>query len=232
MYGSRAWEYALNPEKVLEIQLQIDPDVIAHVDIPCEIEILRRLGTNRPTAISQTVYNALWIVEKKESGDERLKNRIVVIGVQGYTKEDYGRCLEQYRNFGFFDLDPAKYWFAIGSVCMRKPPELYRIVEFVRASIPDEYHVHCYGIANPVWVLELGRFGVNSVDSATGTYAAGMFRFIDVGGQRKILKLKRKNKYMFAALTAFNWMSLEIQIEDGVQVEQQHLFADCEVCWR
>ena len=91
--GKEAWKYALDPEKVLEIQLQIDPDIIAHVDIPCETEILKKLGTNRPTAIAQTIQNARWIVERKEGGDRRLKGKAVALVVQGFHKQDYEFCL-------------------------------------------------------------------------------------------------------------------------------------------
>lgn len=213
--GSGAWKYALDPEKVLEIQLQIDPDIVAHVDIPCENEILKRLGTNRPTAIAQTVQNARWIVERKEGGDERLRNRIVVLVVQGYHPQDYEFCLKQYKDLGFFDLNPEQYWFAIGSVCMRKPPDLFDVVRFVRERIPEKYHVHCFGIANPTWVLRMKDFGINSVDSATGAVAAGFFEFIDKGGKRRKLELGKKDKYMFASMVAFNWASLEAQVRNG-----------------
>lgn len=213
--GPEAWEYALQPEKVLELQLQINPDIVAHVDIPCEGEILKKLRTNRPTAIAQTLYNADWIVDKKEGGDERLKDRVVAIVVQGYSKQDYEKSLEYYERFGYFDLDPQKYWFAIGSVCMRKPPELYEIARFVRERIPEKFHVHCFGIANPSWVLRMRDFGVNSVDSATGSVTAGFFKFIDRGGKKRRLELPKKDKYMFAAMVAFNWASLEAQIENG-----------------
>ncbi len=214
--GSGAWGYASDPEGVLQLQLQIDPDIVAHVDIPCEREILKRLGTNRPTAISQTVHNARWLVERKEAGDERLKDKIVVIVIQGYHKQDYEYCIRQYEELGFFGLDPSGYWFAIGSVCMRKPPELYEVVRFVRERIPQQYHVHCFGIANPTWVLKMKEFGVNSVDSATGSVAAGFFEFIDKGGKRRKLELEKKDRYMFAALAAFNWASLEMQVSGGI----------------
>lgn len=216
--GPKAMEYALNPDKVLDIQLQIDPDIVAHVDIPCEYEILKKLGTNRPTAISQTIFNAIKLVENAEK-DERLKDKIIAIVVQGYTLKEYEYCLKQYEDLGFFKLPPDRFWFAIGSVCMRKPPELYEVVKFVREAIPSQYHVHCFGIANPRWVLEMKKFGINSVDSATGSVAAGFFSFIDVGGKRKKLEIKSKNKYMFASLVAFNWASLEFQIENNIEPE-------------
>jgi len=226
--GPKAIEYALNPDKVLDIQLQINPDIVAHVDIPCENEILKKLGTNRPTAIAQTVFNAIHLVEKAER-DERLKDKIIAIVVQGYTLREYEYCLKQYEDLGFFDLPHERYWFAIGSVCMRKPPELYEVVKFVREAIPEKFHVHCFGIANPRWVLEMKRFGVNSVDSATGGVAGGFFSFIDAGGKRRRLELKSKNKYMFASLVAFNWASLEFQIERGIEPHKT-LFEDEDNC--
>ena len=52
--------------------------------------------------------------------------------------------------------------------------------------------------------FEIKDFGVNSVDSATGAVAAGFFTFIDKGGKRRRLEILKKNKYMFAAMVAFN----------------------------
>ena len=45
--------------------------------------------------------------------------------------------------------------------------------------------------------------------------AAGFFTFIDKGGKRRRLEILKKNKYMFAAMVAFNWASLQKQIESG-----------------
>lgn len=215
----KAWDYATQPDKVLEIQLSINPDIVATLDHPCEPSILTKSGTNVETAISLTVYNALWLVEGKEKGKNELKNKKIAIVVQGYEPKDYEICIRQYKKLGFFDLNPEEYWFAIGSVCMRKPPELYEIVEFVRKRIPEKFHVHCFGIANPLWVLKIKEYGINSVDSATGSVAGGFFAFIDEGGRRRKLKLRERNKYMAGAMIVFNWLSLETQIKQNIKPE-------------
>ncbi|GAB6066055.1 hypothetical protein JCM9492_11470 [Aquifex pyrophilus] len=215
---SKAWEYACSPDRVLELQLSINPDIVATLDHPCEPSIIEKSGTTTRNAISVSIYNALWLVERKEAGDERLKDKIVAIVVQGYEKADYEWCIREYRRMGFFDLPADQYWFAIGSVCMRKPPELYEIVKFVRERIPAHFHVHCFGIASPNWILKLKEFGVNSIDSSTGAMAGTLsFSFLDEGGQYRKLKLKKRNKHMTSAMIAFNWASLDFQVKEGIK---------------
>lgn len=215
-YGTSAIEeYAENPQKVLDIQMQIDPDVIAHVDIPCEDSILEMAKLDRISAINQTIQNAEFLIEESMKNQE-LKDKKIAIVVQGFHLSEYEYCLNEYEKRGFFNLPSENYWFAIGSVCMRKPPDLYKTTKFVREAIPQYYHVHCFGIANPKWVLEMKKYGINSVDSATASFAAAMFQIIDYEGKRKRLKLPSKDKYMFAALTAFNMASLQKQVKDDV----------------
>lgn len=220
-YGSGAiQEYAKNPQKVLDIQMQINPDVIAHVDIPCEDSILKMAGLKRIEAINQTIQNAEFLIEQSIKNPE-LKNKKIAIVVQGFNLNEYEYCLNEYEKRGFFNLNPEKYWFAIGSVCMRKPPDLYVTTKFVREYIPERYHVHCFGIANPKWVLEMKKYGINSVDSATASFAAAMFQVIDYQGKRRRLNLPSKDKYMFAALAAFNMASLQKQVNDNVDADPQ-----------
>ncbi len=218
-FGAEATEkYAQNPKKVLKLQLQINPDIIAHVDIPCEDSILKMAGIDRRTAIDITIRNAEFLIEEALKNPD-LKDKKIAIVVQGFHLKEYEYCINEYEKRNFFSLDSEKFWFAIGSVCMRKPPDLYKVVKFVREAIPSRYHVHCFGIANPIWVLKLKEFGINSVDSATGSVSAAFFSFIDKGGRRKKIELPKKNKYMFAALTAFNWASIELQIQENIKAQ-------------
>ena len=223
---NNAWEYAKNPEKVLNLQLQINPDIIAHVDIPCELQILEMLGRSKKQALQQTIKNALWLIEKKESGDPKLKNKIIAIGIQGDTLDDYHYCLDSYRDKNLDELDPKKYWFAIGSVCMRKPPDLYEIAQFIRQAIPPQFHIHCYGIANLPWMLQLEHIGIDSCDSATANMAAAMFRLIDEGGKRSKINLTIRDTNMKAGMFAFNIASYEFQLKNRMYPIMEELFFD------
>ncbi len=74
---------------------------------------------------------------------------------------------------------------------MRKPTTgLYQINKLIRDALPEHYHVHCFGIANPPWIVNLAKIGLNSCDSATGSVEAGLgFSFIDEGGKRLRLQI-------------------------------------------
>ncbi|GEM_PF-4102944 len=213
-------EYSLHPERVLEIQQQISPDIIAHADIPMEIGILRMAEISKEKALEITWQNAEFLKEQK-------MDAIKCFVIQGYEQEDYERSIDYFRQHGFFELDPAKTWFGIGSVCMRTPKTgLYSITKFVMEQVPEQYHIHTFGIANPVWVLELNNIGINSCDSATASFAAAMFQVIDVEGRRVRLSIPSKNKYMFASLAAFNMSSLEHQILTGILPKMENLFEE------
>jgi len=221
-YCSTAFtDYALHPERVLQIQSQIDPDLYSHVDIPCEPLILAKGGISKDLALNQTIANAKFLRDASLSSPSRIK----VFAVQGYSLEDYKWSINQLQELGFFELDPSVTWFAIGSVCMRTPlTGLYEVAKLVRALVPSRYHLHCFGIANPVWVLELAKIGIDSCDSATAGAAAGMgFSFIDEGGKRRKLLMRSRNKYMYYAMQAFNIASLEFQIEQGIEPAQPDL---------
>lgn len=221
-----AWQWAINPQKVLALQEQINPDIIAHVDVPCEPHILDMLKKTKEIAMHQTIKNAVWLVEKKESGHPMLKNKIIAIGIQGFTLDDYHVCIDSYRDKHLDELDPKKYWFAIGSVCMRRPPDLYEISQYVRGAISPDFHVHCYGIANLPWMLQLEDMGIDSCDSATANVAAAMFRLIDDGGRRSKISLTTRDVNIRASMIAFNISSLEFQLRNRMFPIMGELFFD------
>ena len=221
-----AWKYATDPQLVLDLQLKINPDIIAHVDIPCEFHILEMLNKSKKETLQQTIKNAVWLVEKKEKGCTELKNKIVAIGIQGNTIDDYHYCIDSYRDKHFDELDHKKYWFAIGSVCMRKPPDLYEIAQYVRQAVLPQFHIHCYGIANLPWMLQLENMGIGSCDSATANFAAAMFSLIDEGGKRSKINLTIKDTNMKSSMFAFNMASLEFQLKNRMAPIMDELFFD------
>jgi tRNA-guanine family transglycosylase len=231
-----AWKYAINPELVLNIQLQLDPDIVAHVDIPSEPSILKMLGKDIKETMRQTVENAEWLVDQSKhpfAGEIpknlRLIGRKIAIGVQGWTVKDYTWCVNQYRDMGFDELDPEQYMFAIGSVCMRKPPSLYEVSQAVRNMIPDEYDIHCYGIASVPWMLQLEDMGITSCDSSSANVAATYFRLIGEDGKRVDIGLRHKDTQIQNSLVAFNMASIDYQLRNKLYPIMDELFYDeCE----
>lgn len=223
--GGKAWDYAISPGDVLKIQLQINPDIVAHLDIPTELFVTKLLKRTALELMEQTIKNAEWLVKQK-SFDPALEGRKIAIGVQGQRIEDYSHCIDRYRELGFNELDPNDFMFAIGSVCMRKPPDLYEIAKLVRDRIPEEFDVHCYGIANLEWLLQLEQIGIASCDSSTASFAAAMFHLIGDAGKRVNIGMYGKNTFMTNSLFAFNIASLEWQFRSKAIPVMDELFFD------
>ena len=224
--GDRAWSYASNPQGVLEIQLQSNPDIISHVDIPMEYSITERLGKTTKESMDQTILNAIWLVKKKLENRGYLNGKRIAIAVQGRTLDDYIQCIHRYRDLGFMDLNPKDFLFAIGSVCMKKPPDLYEISKIVRVRIPEQYDLHCFGIANIKWLLQLEQIGITSCDSSTDNFASAMYRIVGEDGRQSTIKLSGKNTLMQNSLFAFNIASLEFQLKNKMIPVMDELFFD------
>ena len=123
---------------------------------------------------------------------------------------------------GLFKLDPNTTIFGIGSICMRKPPELYDVVEYIRGRVPSEYRIHCFGIAQPSWVRQLANRGVTSCDSASAGWATKFCEFIDCDGKRHKINTNNRNKYMASATLIYNIFT----IEEAINSQELFLFDD------
>lgn len=105
-------DYALNPDRVLELQLKAEPDIVVMTDLLLLSDFLARADVSKEKAISINRRNALFLAQKDLS-------QIKLFVIQGETLGDYLECVEWYEREGFFSLENA--WFGIGSVAFRDP---------------------------------------------------------------------------------------------------------------
>jgi len=209
-------EYALNPRRVLDIQLQVEPDVVVMTDLLLFPDFLARAGLSKEKAIAINRRNALFLAEKDIS-----QTRLFVI--QGETIEDYLECIEWYEREGFFSLENA--WFGIGSVAFRDPVERREIVRRIVAELSG-IHVHVFGVGSPKYLLELNEVGVQSADSSVACMSGFYFSFLDEGGERRRLRIRKKDKYMTSALIAWNISIINMLIKQKIKVAQLELFEE------
>lgn len=201
-------DYALNPDKVLDIQLWVEPDVVVMTDLLLFPDFLSRAGITKEEAVSINRRNALFLAER-----DIQQTKLFVI--QGETPSDYLECVEWYEREGFFSLENA--WFGIGSVAFRNPVERKRkrIVQAIMEELPSGVHIHVFGVGNPKYLLELKDMGIASADSSLACLTGAYFSFVDDKGIRRRLKLREKDKYMTASLIAWNMATVNFLVENG-----------------
>jgi hypothetical protein len=142
--------------------------------------------------------------------------------VQGWDPASYADAARMYAQMGYCSI-------ALGTLVRRRTAEILRIVEAVRAAIPEGVRMHLFGLARFGAVREFVRLGVTSIDSAsvlrrawlgsttnfltpTGWYAAvrvpqsdRCFRALRLieQGQRTAEQLQRLETECLAALRAY-----------------------------
>lgn len=218
--GIDAWDkFAIEPERILNLQIPSDPTVICSVDVLCVDELLKIIGKTRKEAIAQTVKNAAFLKSYP------LPGKIKCYGIQGWDLSDYTACANAYKALGFFESDPLFTWFGIGSVKNRTPESgLIEVCQHVRQLVPSQFHVHVFGIGSPRSCLFLNKIGINSVDASTASIAGGRgYTWIDEGGRLRSLTLRHRSQQMRQAMIAFNMASLEAQIEESGEPDPANL---------
>lgn len=144
---------------LIKLAWEIKAHRTAMLDIPMEPNMLD--GFPPKEAMKTTYLNAEAFIDAEVPGTK-------VFVVQGYEPQQYLECIRQYRKIGIFDLPDI--WIAIGSVCMRRPKGgLYDIARLVRDNIPEDLHLHAFGIGQIAWINKLIQIGVNSFDSSTAS---------------------------------------------------------------
>ena len=210
-------DYALNPDKVLGIQLQVEPDVAVMTDLLLFPDFLSRAGITKEEAVSINRRNALFLAEKDIP-------QIKVFVIQGETLGDYLECVEWYEREGFFSLENT--WFGIGSVAFRDPVERREIIKGIMTELPSGIHVHVFGVGSPKYLLELNEMGVQSADSSIACMSGFYFSFLDEGGERRRLRIRKKDKYMTSALIAWNMAIINLLVKEGAKAGQFELFEE------
>ena len=186
--GELSWKD--NQELIPRLANEYGFDLAAAIDIPCEPDILKKVGLTKEEAFKITMDNMVEFM-----GMESPCKKMLV--VQGWLIEDYVDNLKEMEKHGAFSGD---YWIGIGSVCMRKPNTqtrrtvndpaymLYDVVREVCSFIDSRATIHCFGIANPKWVKKLKTLGVSSCDSASAVMATAFGESIcpDFGNRKKL----------------------------------------------
>jgi len=209
--------YSERAEDVITLGRLLDVDILAHLDVPMEPTFLRGNNLEPRKALETTVRNAEIFLDSDFRGTK-------CFVVQGWTLNQYSWCIERFDDLGIFD---GSHWVGIGTTCMRRPPNLYRVYRHCIGRIHDinpNVHVHAFGIARPEWIVELYRIGVRSSDSAGPDFAVAFNRFITDGevlihrpGERtlkaELVRIYReRTKWMEVGQIVFNfwayWLNL------------------------
>lgn len=80
--------------------------------------------------------------------------------VQGWDPGSYADAARQYVAMGY-------RYIALGGLVRTKTPQILRILEAVKAVVPDDIDLHLFGIARIDGLQEFSRLGVTSVDGTS-----------------------------------------------------------------
>lgn len=149
-------EYETSDEEYANWLLDVDPDVFALRDYPCEPDVLRE--HNRTVADHQEMtterHRELWDLVDAIDGQ-----RVSV--VQGWDVDQYLEHLDMLRN-----QDVLADYVGIGSVCGRENEERIReIILGVRDELDDDTDLHAFGIKGSVLKYPAVRDALSSADS-------------------------------------------------------------------
>lgn len=193
----REWAHKLHA-------LGVKSGVAAMMDHPCEPWLLEKAGTTVEAAVKATIENAAhWRTADLPPGWKR------VYVAQGWTLKDYGGCMDAFEELGILDeIRRDEAWLAAGTTCMRKPPELYGVYDFLRKRLGTG-HLHALGIARPEWVAHMVHRGwIQTADSATASIAVAFNR-----GKAQWHGKGRPN-YLVRAMYAAEMETLEAEIHE------------------
>jgi len=154
----------LDPEtqnKYVAATKKLKPTIICHLDLTMEPQFLKMNQITSEKALKKTVDNAEHFLELDTGDAEKM------FGLQGWNLQEYATCIREYRKLGLFK---DEYIIGVGTTCMRSPPILYQVYEYIIPlikKINPNQRIHAFGIAKPEWLYELHRLGITSGDSAT-----------------------------------------------------------------
>jgi len=169
---NRYGDFPFSREEYLGLIWHYEPDYAATMDYPCEPDINRKiyLGSGEASKalrtneerIKATVDNAVWLLEREVPAPTT-----IVPVIQGYTAEEYIRCIDMYERRGVFEV--ADY-FGIGSMCRRWRTDdiaklVVKLVNYVWSTHP---HVkfHMFGLKLSALRHKAIYDRTHSVDSA------------------------------------------------------------------
>lgn len=166
-------DWAGKQDLVVEYAEEFGADRVAMMDIPMEPEILRAAGFVRrdgspdfDRALALTLENAAAFAQVRCRAARGFIN-------QGWTMEHRQACLDGMTAAGVL---PAVGWWGVGSVCRRRPPDLYLHAHWCRTHM--EGPMHCFGISKAEWAGVMGAMGITAHDSATATLRTSFGRIL------------------------------------------------------
>ncbi len=206
-------KHFFTPEKVIQIQLDLESDIIMPLDVcppsnGSQIEIERAVK-----------YTVKWAAQAKKYFDQKtavMKKRpllfaIVQGGVDKKLRQD---CLEKLSQIGDWD------GFAIGGLAVGESRQkMYEIVKYMDSILPKDKPRYLMGVGEPLDIFEASRLGMDMFDCVLPTRLArhGVVWITNEKGKMKKEKVKiekidlRKAKYR----------------EDGGVLDKN---CDCSVC--
>lgn len=163
-----AGEYGESDEEYLRYLLKHRPHLYALRDYPCEPDLLESLGRTVGDQQKRTVDHHIQLYDKIDG--HSLADSAVTV-VQGWTCRQYLECLDALRDHGL-PMDRV----AIGSVCRRGYDEdIAEVVLAVRDALPDDAHLHAFGVKGSVLRFREVVGALDSVDSAAYDYSVTRF---------------------------------------------------------
>lgn len=162
---SGAGEYADSNEAYLRYLLKWRPHLYALRDYPCEPDLLETLGRSVRDQQARTLDRHIELLDAV-SGHSLADSAVSV--VQGWTRGDYLRHLDQLRDHGCLTD-----YVAIGSVCRRGYDEdIAEVVLAVRDALPPGTKLHAFGVKGSVLRFREVADALDSVDSAAYDWKA------------------------------------------------------------
>jgi queuine/archaeosine tRNA-ribosyltransferase len=137
------------------------PDLFALRDYPCEPDLLDDLGETVESHQEKTAHDHAEMLDM--IGE--LNGKAVSV-LQGWTVDDYLRCIELFDDYGI----PMNF-VGVGSVCRRNSErEIRSVLTAIRRQLPDA-HLHAFGVKTSVLRYRGVADLIDSADSLAYSYA-------------------------------------------------------------
>lgn len=171
-------DYPFTVGNALNLVARLSPDWYASMDYPCEPEISRRLGLlENMDRIRATVDMAF----RMDALKDLVPGSELVPVIQGYTLQEYKRCVDLYEGLGL-----VKPYMAVGSMCKRRSSgDLHDLIPkiFNHARSAGCEKLHFFGLKLSPDLCDLDEF-IWSRDSAVTMDAYSSELRKERGGRR------------------------------------------------
>lgn len=159
-------EYDRPVEDYIDYLREVEPDLWAFRDYPCEPRLLEKTGRSVEENQRLTTEAAARMMPLADG----VPGQPVVV-IQGWTREQYLAHLRELESLGLLTD-----YVGIGSICRRNSDlEIADVILSIRDALPDRCKLHAFGVKGSVLKsLEVVK-AVDSVDSGAYDWAASRF---------------------------------------------------------